>query len=230
MMIIMPLIVKALAELTLKQYRYMLLFLFFSISVIPMVELIYGREILFSNGADNFFNTPFFQCLFIVLIGGYISRDGNVRKVPIYFLWAMLFIGLAAVCAYNIKLFEDGNAWMRIVNITQTFNLLVSLALFCLFLRINIGSVDLVNNVAKSVFGVYLIHENPFIRILIWVKLFNNNDVFLRECFVAYVFAEAIIVFLFCVVVDWLRRSTFNKIYEFTEPYIKKWIRCIGVK
>ncbi|PEE37401.1 hypothetical protein COL91_28575 [Bacillus pseudomycoides] len=56
-------------------------------------------------------------------------------------------------------------------------------------------------------FGIYLIHDNPFIRHFIWIDLFHNAEHYYGKYLVLRSITEPIIVFLVCLLIELLRRK-----------------------
>lgn len=214
-MLTMPFIIKIVENITLKQYRYILIFLFLVTSLIPTLDIMAGKTILLRNGAGGFFNSPFFQCLFIVLAGGYLHKDPRLKEWPVWFWIIALLAGMGGIFAYNVSVFHaEGNAWAKIVNLTQPFNFMISISLLCLFLKVQMGSISIINHIASTVFGVYLIHENPFVRIILWNQIFPNEEAFASEYFVFHVLIEAVCVFVCCAMIEMSRKILFTQISD----------------
>ena len=77
-----------------------------------------------------------------------------------------------------------------------------------LFKQINFnGKISkFIANINVSIFSVYLIHENPYIRKLIWSdslckKMINMNFI----SYVAIVILIPIIIFIICIIIDKIR-------------------------
>ena len=76
-------------------------------------------------------------------------------------------------------------------------------------------------------FGVYLIHDNTFVRIILWNYLINSSD-FLKNGM--YYFLMGIyystLIFIICVFIDTIKRLLFNsylnKLSEFISLKLRK--------
>ena len=79
---------------------------------------------------------------------------------------------------------------------------------FAFFVNINIEQSKFINTVAKSVFGVLLIHANSLTMIdFVWKKLFRSQWAFenLGYIFIVHAFVTVIVIFSACSVIDMVR-------------------------
>lgn len=82
----------------------------------------------------------------------------------------------------------------------------LSLALFVLFERMPLGSNRIVNAVAGTTLGVYLIHDNPLMRAWLWAHfegMFGRDIVMI----VAVGLSLSLLVFIVCSIVEFARKS-----------------------
>ena len=98
------------------------------------------------------------------------------------------------------------------VDLNSIFLLLISSCLFLGFHKLSFESKT-VNFIASSVFGVYLIHDNPYLRTFIWNKLFCVAD-YQDSCWlIPYSVAVVLIVFFCCCIIELLRKYIFEPSY-----------------
>lgn len=89
-----------------------------------------------------------------------------------------------------------------------------AVSIFVIFKNIDVGSVKIINIIAACTFGIYLIHENAFMRPLIWYKIFDVlNSQYFSEYFSLKAFLTIMAVFSFCAVADFAMRKTEEKLY-----------------
>lgn len=89
--------------------------------------------------------------------------------------------------------------------------LLASIIIFCAFKNFNIRNSKIINNIASTTFGIYLIHTNGFLKIFIWHRIFKidyfiNNPKFT----ILYIISSIIIVFLICSLLELIRKQIFD--------------------
>lgn len=69
-----------------------------------------------------------------------------------------------------------------------------------------------VNSIAKVTFGIYLIHDHPFIRTLLWQKLFKLNENVNEKWFIPYTIGIVFAVFIVCGIIEAVRMLIFDKL------------------
>lgn len=88
----------------------------------------------------------------------------------------------------------------------------VSILLFLIFKNINFSS-KIINTIASTTFGVYLIHENEFIRAWLWD---NIKTLYIQTSpyFILYGIMIIISVFIICMLIEFFYKFTFGKIIK----------------
>ena len=89
-------------------------------------------------------------------------------------------------------------------------SLAISLGLLCLFKDLKVGYLKGVNVIAGGTFGVYLIHENVFMRQLLWPHF---DFVFSSGAFLVIPLAlvSTVAIFVVLVAVDLVRLNLLEK-------------------
>lgn len=91
--------------------------------------------------------------------------------------------------------------------------LLISLTLFIVFLKINIGYRPLINIVSSAMFGVYLIHDAIYVRPFLWKTVFKNATYADRYILIPYSIIVILAVFVVCMIIEFLRMFFCEKYY-----------------
>ena len=79
------------------------------------------------------------------------------------------------------------------------------------FSRINLKHSGFINTVSAATFGVYLIHDNPYIRSLLWEKLFGNASHADSRLLIPYSMLVILAVFIACTAIELVRIHTVEK-------------------
>ncbi len=95
------------------------------------------------------------------------------------------------------------------------FGYLLAVAVFGRTLIARPFTSSLVNRVAASVLGIYLIHENDFMRHMIWQIWYPNYSYLYTDFMLAFFVIKVAVVFVCCIVIDQLR-------LKFYEPMMEK--------
>lgn len=88
-------------------------------------------------------------------------------------------------------------------------SMLIGFGLFLLFCRIHFY-VSIINIVAKSTFGVYLIHQYPVLNDLLWQRLFLLPRLYsISEFYVFMLIGSVVSVFILSLMLDLVRQIVF---------------------
>ena len=188
-------------KLNKKQYEYLLIFNFIVFSILP--------TIFFKHYGINFggsYSIAWFINLYF--IAGYLKLHFDIKKyclktyIGIYFLLSFLLMAANFIFLIISKGRYSANFMYNYYSFTVV---LASIALFCFFknLKINNKTINkLVTFLSPLTFGVYLIHENHYIRSLIWnniPKIYNNLVIYL-----IYIIIAVITIYIVCSFVEFL--------------------------
>lgn len=146
---------------------------------------------------------------FIVLyvIGGYLKLHYNNSKNFSYWgIRYILFSSLTFISLF-IPAIKD-NAWAYYF-ITNIFS---AICLFNAFNKINIKS-NIINTIAASVFGVFILHLNPYI-LNIQYKIAKTDLFWNSKFMILHMIITCIFIFSIFVFVDILRKKLFDKIFN----------------
>lgn len=223
------------------QYKKLLFILFIMFSIISTIT---KQEAL--NGIVNY-GYSLVSFMFLYLLGGYLRnypiKNTYIGKrftknaqllifIFLFFFFAMINFSLHIV---SIKLNEGGELSKYIGNIlfvsfNQYDNPLVILGSICYFLSfgyINLKS-KIINIISSTTLGIYIIHENLFIRYNVY-KLFKFTDVATSNSVFLKIFVVSSIIFVVCSLIEILRKLLFGCIYKtkFSSKFRKKCISFI---
>lgn len=93
----------------------------------------------------------------------------NLAIFIIGYIFIIVTIILFTICKINPIL--------RFGQLNKITVIIISINLFLIFLNVNIRSNKIINEISKSTFGVYLIHEHYLMRMFLWEKLFNASKI-----------------------------------------------------
>lgn len=96
---------------------------------------------------------------------------------------------------------------------SNPFVIIQSVAYFLFFNTLNIKS-RLINLVSSLTFGVYLIHENWYIRPLLYTNLGINRGPIYSTKFVIYMLLMVCVIFVVCAFIEFCRQQLFKFIRE----------------
>ena len=172
------------------------------------------------------------------MLGSYIGLYGINRFEKkkyciktILVVSAIILLLIISFDALAIKLNKDKFlAWATVANYqTSILLILFAISIFYIFKNITLKS-NIINFIASSTLGIYLIHDNYLIRHWIWREFFPNNQYLYSNLLILHCIAKVIGIFVVCIIIDKLRIYLIEKplskygekIYEFLEKTIKK--------
>lgn len=114
----------------------------------------------------------------------------------------MLWIALKLGKFYPYFFVADSN---------KIFAVSTGISSFMLFKNLKIKYNPFINNVAKTCFGVLLIHANSdTMRRWLWNDMFHNVRMYDSSYYVIHAFCAVISVFVICSIIDWMREKIFR--------------------
>lgn len=161
--------------------------------------------------------------VFVALLGASIRRyEPQLKPITLRrCLWVLFFLSIVSIvgiayftthpeCAYA----QRYGGYALTFDIRQPFSLFIALAGFLVTQRVRIES-ELVNTFAKCTFGVYLIHENNFLKYNIWYSFMRIQEIPDNYLFPFYSFIVICSVYLGCSGLEFLRQMLLGGVEEF---------------
>lgn len=114
---------------------------------------------------------------------------------------------------YAKRLGVESSNWDYFVSDSnKVLALIGSVTFFLLFKRINIGHVKLINNVAKTVFGVFMIHtQSDTMRQWLWKDVFDCAGQYGSSTAWINALIAINLVFVACAIIDYMRINLLEK-------------------
>ena len=222
---ISPFINKALASLDKRSFQKLLIILFIIFSFVPTFT---GNNFLNSNGHT------FYQFVFLYIVGAYLREypldksylfkyvSKNIYQICLIFIFFFSLIVnyfsysfFSSILNYNSITKEF--AFYFVDTSTSYSNPLVvtqSIAYFLFFGTLVIKNNRFINKCASLTLGVYLIHDNDFIRRYLYKALKISDATIKSYKFIIYLFVVAFIIYVSCSIIEFMRQCVFKFIYE----------------
>lgn len=184
---------------------------YFLCSQINTSNLSFGATVWYVGGSSF---GQFGVVIFIYIFAAYLRKYGGSKLkiktdvlIVILSLIAIFLCKALTIIVLNNKLNIEYDA-NRFSALQSIFVLIMSVACFEIAIKCKPFTNKTINYIAKSTFGVYLIHDNPFIREVLWCRIFKVAS-FAEGNFAIFVlhsFITVAIVFCCCTLIDILRR------------------------
>ena len=207
LMLLSPLLNRLLCSLSQSTYRKLLAIMIIMWSVIYTLT---GFK-LYSN--------DFICIVCMYCVGGYIRLwrdDKKNRPVPCILLAAALMLAVFGLIVMSQQV-DFGDYKGYIPTYQHNWSILVVIAAILLFLgfkNINMGSIRFINAVSAATLGVYMIHDNPYIRwYIVWTRLFRNTSHAQSSDLIPFSIGVVAAVFAGCAVIELLRIHLIERWY-----------------
>ena len=134
-----------------------------------------------------------------------------------YWLILVVIGNILLFISYSLPLFMSDvthnylNYSQLMIGQNSTVITMVAVSIFMLFVNIDIGKIRYINYISASMFGVYLLHENAFLRPIIW-NYINNNRFTTFTSMITNGLKYSFLIFIICILIDIVfRRILFEK-------------------
>ncbi|MBR6165047.1 MAG: acyltransferase [Clostridia bacterium] len=212
---------------TKQQLKRILVLLIFVYSIIPSV-FVWSKS-FFSQGND------FYWFLTLYFIGAYLRLHYIHSKPKVLFV---IIPCLATVLAEYVMIklcimFGYGDQHRFLFFNNNPLFLFASICLFLVFLDIRIQNsicIRLINLLASCSFGVYLIHDNPCLRPVLWKTInpsqFHDKNLFIM---IVCILGTVVGIYIACAIIDYIRQLVFrairiNNLFEIIECRITRFV------
>ncbi len=215
--IFMPYINRLIEALDRREHLRFIIVSLLLFSIIPMLTTknMFGNEIVqflmfYMIGAylgkykDNYFNNK--KHCYSVLIVSALVLFGSVVVVD------LLGSRFGVLAEHSTYLFARNS----IVSIAFATSLFSAFALRKPFTN------NIVNSVAACTLGVYLISDNPLIRHVLWSDWLNVPGVVDKPILILHMFACVFLVFIGCVVIEFVRQNTVERFFSISYDAVEK--------
>lgn len=174
---------------------------------IVLIFVIFGSYFKISQITYSYLST------FIVLyfIGAYIrnylkiDEKNRMKYLAIYIICsAMIFIGRLVMIYLGKNHFAS-----LLLSYNNVLVILGALGLFMFMKSISIKS-KFINNISLITFGVFLIHDNPYIRSILYTSILHTNRWYYSIWFIVVAIISIIGVFISCAIIEQVRIKIFD--------------------
>lgn len=163
--------------------------------------------------------------IIVYFIGAYIKiydlKDLSTKKKSLIMSLVVFAIMVCSIMfIYNNKetfnmigTTEYAYLWMP----NNFFMLVLSVSLFQFFAKLKIKPNKIINTLASTTLGVYMLHDG-FFALFLWHWVFNTKEKLTSEYFIYYIIATSVLIFIVGAIIDLIRKIiekyTIDKILE----------------
>jgi len=220
LLLLSPYINKLLLKLTQKQHK----------ALIVLFVVIWCFIPTFLDASFPGSDLAYFVALYVIAayIRLYPLKANPSRHFALFGFWA--FILLASIASMSYLLNYSG-VFRKYITYFADYNKLpgamCALELFLAMTQTKPFYSKLINGIAATSFGIYLIHDNFLIRSFLWKTIFNNAAYVDTPFYFVHFIVSALIVFASCALIDTLFwKLSFGKLFHFLrDQYLEKVIK-----
>ncbi len=214
-----PYINKLLINLNKRDYLKLLSLLFLIFSIFQTLT----NQSYFCNALVEF--------IFYYSIGAYIKLHYNDSFKYNYLLICscVLLLGLSVIVfdllSIKFPVFLNRSAYL--FKRTSPLIIILAVSIFCTFKTKKEYSCNILNKISSCVFGVYLIHDNRFVRKILWTNILQVPSFVETNLLFLHLILSVLVIFISCVFIEFIRKNTIERIFTYL---INKIFKLIGKK
>lgn len=169
------------------------------------------------------------EFVLLYCIGAWLRLYPEGKLEQPKYRWALAILPMAAlyvltvVLAYCERLAPEAfGASVRFYDRSSLFILATATGLMALAAYAKPFSSRIINTVSGCTFGVYLIHDHPLVRELLWEDWLNWEEYFTSGSFILRILLSVVLVYVVCTGIEWLRQKTV------AEPMTNLWDKALS--
>lgn len=182
-----------------------------------------GLAVIFP--ANHFYGEVTYSWLicfcFVYCFGGLIRKHNLISRnwfktLTNILFWLSTFTNVLVSFGFSFLGFKFHKGFFikhndLLVNGETIICLFIAISIFTWIGSKNIGYSKFVNNIAATTFGVYLIHDNIFVRSLIWNDLLHMRLMAFQPAYVIfYILLLCVLIFTICSLLEFIRMLVFS--------------------
>lgn len=153
--------------------------------------------------------------------------EGKLERPKLRWALAVLpmvaLYGLTVVFAYCERFTPEAfGASLRFYGRNSPFILATAVGLMAVAVYARPFSSRSINTISGCTFGVYLIHDHPLVRELLWKHWLNWQAYFTSGSFILRILLSVVVVYVVCTGIEWLRQKTV------AEPMANLWDKVLS--
>lgn len=208
-----PVMNKCISALSKRQHRATVLLLVVMTALWSDIVLLSDPFVISRGYSLSWFAVLYFTA-------AYIRKHVDLSKVfcpgGVYLATStvlLAFMLIVKLFAQRIPLLENYDLYSYYTRYNSFIVYISSLALFCAFLKLRLHSrwlTKIVQTISPLTLGVYLIHDNPYIRTICWGEWFPLSS-FERNLFLPIkTLGAVLLIFVCCIVIEFGRAKLFG--------------------
>ena len=181
-------------------FSLIILFMLFFFCILPTR----GHWFLTDNNRIGLFLTLYFIGAWIRL---YLLQFFKPKTILVFSSLGTLFgFGLAEISILTNGWSDDlGMRYRYVWGMEQFPVVFMAISSFILFSQLKIKSNKIINVIASTVFGIYLIHMNGYTTNMIWHDIFGIKEWYYDKNMPSYLLLTSLCLFFICSLIEYIR-------------------------
>lgn len=126
---------------------------------------------------------------------------GILALISLIVSWSSVVVGVFVLDKFNINA-----AYYFVADSNKIMALGTAFCLFMYFKNLNLGYNKVINKIAASAFGVFLIHANSdAMRNWLWKDVLDNTGYYNSQFYILHAVVSVIVIYIVCTLIDMLR-------------------------
>ena len=154
-----------------------------------------------------FFNNQILFFFVLYLIASYI-RKYDIKTFNKQWFATTLFLASFISLPLTKILFK-----IDLCFVDSPLVVICAVSMFYMFKNIkNIGNSKFINAIASTTFGIYLLHDNPYVRKWLWNDVINSKSIYQSNFYILFSILIVLIVFCICSITDYIKKKSLDKL------------------
>ncbi|MFV0341455.1 MAG: acyltransferase family protein [Anaerocolumna sp.] len=138
-------------------------------------------------------------------------ENNRLNLIIAFITYAMILLSVILFNLLGLKIAFFGSNATYFMAYNKLPLVVCSVTLFLGFKGMKIKNNKFINIIATSIFSVYLIHDNYFMRPFIWNSIFKNRNYQDSPLLIIHAMCTIFIVFVCCIAIDQTKKITYDK-------------------
>lgn len=202
-----PFINRLIAVINQKQFQLLLSIFGFFTCIVPSVLQ-----------SKPWYDGIMFLFVLLYLVGAYINKYGihilKMNKITMCGLAIVLYLLMNFVTVsikQDMTLYETyginaDNIWSG----NSVLTIMISILIFCYFMKLNIKRSKVINCISSTTLGIYLIHDNIYFRSYFWKNIFHTENYYYSDMLWLHAIICIGCIFVICSTIEFVRSRVFD--------------------
>lgn len=159
-------------------------------------------------GTKTFFN-ELIWLIVIYFLSAYIRKydcnilkNDKIRAIGIIIVIVMMNVIMVILELLSTRISVLSEKIYYFNNLKSPFILILTVLIFLIFKNLNIRNSNVINKIASTTFGIYLVHENVFLRDIIWKDVVQGSKFINSPLLILNAIGGVLGVFLISMIID----------------------------